>query len=83
MDVSVNLPKAFVAAAAVAVLLALLLLAWIGGELHYRSCVADAEARNPVVYFSTGTTGSVGSEYVRAPDEAPRSEAIDGCSRWP
>lgn len=25
-----------------------LLLAWIGGEIHYRNCITEAELRNPV-----------------------------------
>ncbi len=34
-------------AIAIAVIAAIAALAWIGGELHYRNCLAKAELENP------------------------------------
>ena len=34
-------------AIAIAVIAAIAVLAWIGGELHYRNCLAKAELENP------------------------------------
>lgn len=72
MDVIASVSrKAAVALAAVAVVFALL-LAWIGGELHYANCVSSAEARYPIAY-----------EGGRVVEGTARTAAIDGCSRWP
>jgi hypothetical protein len=59
---------------------AVLALLWIGGEAHYQSCVAAAEARtpaptkesngNPFEDFGEGSGGE-------------RFDAVSGCSRLP
>jgi hypothetical protein len=59
-------------------------LAWIGSELHYRSCVLASEARTPVVVVREPKQGGWGegtTEAVRG--QAARKRAIDGCSRLP
>jgi hypothetical protein len=66
-------------------------LAWIGSELHYRSCVDAAEARTPVVVVKKpgnpfGARGleensGAGDETVRG--QAARRRAVDACSRLP
>jgi hypothetical protein len=77
MEVSLEGVSWVVAAAlGVVALIGIVLLAWIGGELHYRNCVTDAEYRYPV---PTGMGAGTGSPMART----VRSEAIDGCSRWP
>jgi len=43
MDVGISLPKIALVAIAVVVVLGLAMLGWIGGELHYGNCVAQAE----------------------------------------
>jgi hypothetical protein len=74
MDVNVSLPRpAIVAVAAFAVVL-VLLLAWIGGEQHYRSCIEKAALEHPVPVGGAGAPG---------PSLAERRAAIAGCSRWP
>jgi len=65
-------------------LLAVALLAWVGSELHYRSCVLAAEARTPVVVVRKPNQGRFGegtTEAVRG--QAARKRAIDRCSRLP
>jgi hypothetical protein len=71
MDVTATTKRSVAIAVALAGILVILLLAWIGGELHYRNCVADAELRHQV------RAGSVDA------DLAARAEAVDGCSRRP
>ncbi len=70
MEVSVAGQKLAAIAAGVAFLLIVLLLAWIGGESHYRSCLAEVEARYPV----SARTATALPE---------REAAISDCSRWP
>lgn len=48
MEIDVlSVGRALAIAASVATVIALLLLAWIGGELHNQSCIQSAEARYP------------------------------------
>lgn len=80
------------AAAVVLALCLFALLAWIGGELHYRNCLANAELRYPVAY-QPGRGNGFGENPWAAGDEprahfafykkAQRDRAIAGCSRWP
>lgn len=58
---------------------------WIGGELHYRSCVAAAEARTPVwvVRVPDGNLfGGGGTRDVARGGQA-RQRLVVGCSRLP
>jgi hypothetical protein len=68
MDVMARTSGAVAAAIAAVVLLVVVLLAWIGGELHHRSCLAEVELEYPVTERSL---------------DAERAAAADGCSRWP
>jgi hypothetical protein len=68
MDVGISLPKAAIAAIALAVVTFIVLLAWIGGELHYRNCLAHDE-----LIANTSQAGTRGAEL---PDGSE-------CSRWP
>jgi len=43
MEVTPSLPRVALVAIAVIVVLFLAALAWIGGELHYSNCIAQAE----------------------------------------
>ncbi|HEX6227904.1 MAG TPA: hypothetical protein VFZ41_00390 [Solirubrobacterales bacterium] len=74
MDVIATTSQAVALAIGLAGLIGLLLLAWIGGELHYRSCLTEAELRHPVAY-QQGVPDSA--------DVASREDAVAGCSRWP
>lgn len=60
-------------------------LAWIGGELHYRSCVAAAEARTPVTsdVAPEAFPGSGASPSPPTLSANGRSAAVNGCSRLP
>lgn len=79
--------KLGIAGTAVAVLAALCLAAWIGGELHYRNCLQGVELR----YGSGGGLGGYGSRLREESNPwAPggnvrgqRDRAISSCSRWP
>ncbi|HWO16967.1 MAG TPA: hypothetical protein VNM89_09685 [Solirubrobacterales bacterium] len=85
---------AVAAVAALAVVVALLLLGWIGGELHYRNCLANVELRYPVAYQQAapnprnpyaeqfGLGGGVEAGFAFH-DRADRNDAIAACSRWP
>jgi hypothetical protein len=72
MDVVATTKRSVAVVGAVAGVLLLLLLAWIGGESHYRSCLTHAELTHPV---------AVGE--APSPASREREEAIDGCSRMP
>jgi hypothetical protein len=74
MDVIATTSRGVAVAIVLAGVIGLLLLAWIGGELHFRSCLAEAELRHPV----TLQQGALADA-----DLAAREDAIDGCSRWP
>jgi hypothetical protein len=82
--------------ASVATVIALVLLGWIGGELHYQSCIRSAEARHPVAFEQArpptaggggvrggSAVGSGGFVVYPANDRQARSAAIADCSRWP
>ena len=49
MDVGIALPKIALVAIALVVVISLVLVAWIGGELHYGNCVAEAELEGKTV----------------------------------
>ncbi|HXR29884.1 MAG TPA: hypothetical protein VN752_01925 [Solirubrobacterales bacterium] len=50
-----------VAVGAGAVVVLLLLLAWIGGEVRYRNCLTEAELRNPIAAkWKPGHPGTAG-----------------------
>ena len=68
MDVMARTSGAVAAALGAIALLLVVLLAWIGGELHHRGCLAEVELEYPVTE--------------RALD-AERSAAAERCSRWP
>jgi hypothetical protein len=72
-------------AVTVAVVAAVALLAWIGGELHYRNCLAKAELENPNGYSyvtpNPSNAGSVGYLTPTRLDEA--AAAADACTRVP
>jgi hypothetical protein len=83
--------------AIVAVALGLAILAWIGGELHYRNCLENANMHYPVAYQQPQPTST--NKYLRSQfglpggqtgrggfviyKRAERSEAIADCSRLP
>jgi hypothetical protein len=71
MDVNVSLPKAALAAIAAVVIVIVVLLAWIGGEAHYRNCLEKAALQHPVSLRADPS------------EEAAREDAISSCSRWP
>jgi hypothetical protein len=71
MDVNVSLPKAAVVAVAIVAIALVVLLAWIGGEAHYRNCLEKAGLEYP------------STSRVDPGREAARLEAISSCSRWP
>ncbi len=87
--------KLGVAVGAAAAVIALCLLAWIGGELHYRNCLQGVELRYPVAY-EPGRANSSGSLRRRLEasqgnlpahfafyEKPERNRAISSCSRWP
>ncbi len=83
--------KAGIAVSAAVAVLALCLLGWIGGELHYRNCLQGAELRYPVAFqVGPGGKGNVYLEALEKPrahfafyKKAERDRAISSCSRWP
>jgi hypothetical protein len=75
-------------AVAIAALVFACLLAWIGGELHYRNCLESATARYPVAFQQptdkTDTQFGIGPQpHFVFTDEDEREEAIAACSRSP
>jgi hypothetical protein len=85
---------ALIAAASVAAVAILALLAWIGGEMHYRNCLSSVEMHYPVAYHEVAAENA----YTQAADESlgigpqsrfifyrqpDRNKAIAACSRWP
>jgi hypothetical protein len=68
MDVMARTSRTVAAAIGLVVLLLVVLLAWIGGELHHRGCLAEAELRYPLAERSL---------------DSERAAATDRCSRWP
>jgi hypothetical protein len=70
MDVGIALPKVAIAGIIATVVILIALLAWIGGEMHYRSCIAHDEL---VVNASQAGGPTTGAELPDGSD----------CSRWP
>jgi len=71
MDVTATVKRSAAIAIGVAGLIVVLLLFWIGGELHYRNCLAEVELKHPVALNEAAGQAS------------EREDAIDSCSRWP
>jgi hypothetical protein len=69
MDVGIALPKIAIAGIIATVVILIALLAWIGGEMHYRSCIAHDE----LVVNASRAGGPTGADL---PDGS-------GCSRLP
>jgi ABC-type phosphate transport system auxiliary subunit len=77
MEVSVmGVGWAVAVAVGLVAVIGLVLLAWIGGELHYRNCITEADLRYPA---AAGTTVGPATKL----EQERRSDAIGGCSRWP
>jgi hypothetical protein len=72
MDVVATTKRSVAIALGVIVLVIVLLLAWIGGEQHYRGCLDQVALEYPV-----------GAEGQPSGGAAAREDAIDDCSRWP
>jgi hypothetical protein len=70
MDVGIALPKVAIAGIIATVVILIVLLAWIGGELHYSSCIAHDEL---VANSMQAGGGAAGADI---PDGS-------GCSRVP
>jgi hypothetical protein len=71
MDVNVSLRRAAVVVIAVVAILVVVLMAWIGGEAHYRNCLEKAALQYPA------------TSRMDPAREAAREDAISSCSRWP
>jgi hypothetical protein len=71
MDVTATVKRSAAIAIAIGGLILVLLLFWIGGELHYRNCLEEVDLKHPVAVKETAAQAS------------EREEAIDSCSRWP
>ncbi len=71
MDVTATIKRSAAIVIGIAGLIVVLILVWIGGELHYRNCLAEVDLKHPVVLKETAT------------QTAEREEAINSCSRWP
>jgi hypothetical protein len=69
MDVVATTRRSVAIALAVVVALMLVLLAWIGGEQHYRACLERVALEYPAVSAQSSPPA--------------RAEAIDDCSRFP
>jgi hypothetical protein len=72
MDVTATVKRSAAIAIGIGGLIVVLILLWIGGEMHYRNCLEEVELKHPVAL-----NGSAG------PQMAEREDAIDSCSRWP
>jgi hypothetical protein len=72
-------------AIAIAVVAALALLAWIGGELHYRNCLAKAELESPHGFaYATPNSKNPGSVGYLTPTRlAESTQATGDCTRVP
>jgi hypothetical protein len=70
MDVGIALPKAAIAGIIATVVIFIVLLAWIGGEMHYRGCIAHDELLAKTAPAAARASGT------GLPDGS-------GCSRWP
>jgi hypothetical protein len=71
MDVVATTKRSVAIAMGAIALAMLVLLAWIGGEQHYRACLDRVALEHPVA----GPASTA--------DAATRRDAVDGCSRWP
>jgi hypothetical protein len=71
MDVTATIKRSAAIAVGVAGLIVILLLLWIGGELHYRNCLEEVDLKHPVALKQDSL------------QSAEREEAINDCSRWP
>jgi hypothetical protein len=71
MDVTATVKRSAAVAIGIGGLIFIVLLVWIGGELHYRNCLAEVELKHPVALKQTSA------------QTAEREDAIDSCSRWP
>lgn len=71
MDVTATIKRSAAIAIGIAGLIVVLLMFWIGGELHYRNCLAEVELKHPVALKQT------------AAQVTEREDAIGSCSRWP
>jgi len=71
MDVTATLKRSAAVAIGIGGLIFIVLLVWIGGELHYRNCLEEVELKHPVGLMETAVQAS------------HREDAIDSCSRWP
>jgi len=72
MDVTATVKRSAAVAIGIGGLIFIVLLVWIGGELHYRNCLEEVELKHPVALQQ-----NAGAEI------AEREDAIDSCSRWP
>lgn len=73
MDVVATTKRSVAVVLGVVVVLILVLLAWIGGETHYRSCLDRVALEYPIA--SQQPTSQL--------EMHVREEAIGDCSRWP
>ena len=73
MPVTLRFPTVVRVAAGLALLLIVVLLAWIGGEIHYRNCLSEVQLN-----YGSGSANS-SNDF----GGAARSKAIDRCSRFP
>jgi hypothetical protein len=71
MDVTATIKRSAAIAIGIAGLIVVLLLFWIGGELHYRNCLEEVDLKHPVALKQDAVL------------TAEREDAIDSCSRWP
>ena len=72
MDVTATIKRSAAIAIGIAGLIVVLLMFWIGGELHYRNCLEEVELKHPVALKADS-----------AAQVTEREDAIDYCSRWP
>jgi hypothetical protein len=71
MDVTATIKRSAAIAIAIAGLIVVLLLFWIGGELHYRNCLEEVDLKHPVALKADTL------------QTTEREDAISDCSRWP
>jgi hypothetical protein len=71
MDVTATIKRSAAIAIGIAGLIVVLILVWIGGELHYRNCLEEVELKHPIALKQT------------AAQTGEREDSIDSCSRWP
>ena len=71
MDVTATIKRSAAIAIGVAGLIVVLLLFWIGGEMHYRNCLEEVGLQHPAALNQD------------AAQTAEREDAISDCSRWP